>query len=262
MRKKLLSIVLAITMVISMGPTTFAAEPPSNEMDTLDLIIAAGSYLNSSTQGEKCIGTGTFINNSVPLFRSSGDIVAYYVTFSPSGYAVVNNNVDNPDLLQNNSALAKQHRELKQSIMQEQSMTRGDGDYGFVDASNMPAGSYTSDTVLSATSTDWVTMDEFNSVANNHCGATAVTNFALHFAQRGSSNFTGIKTAIGKDRPCGILLADGLISWHWIMSVGYREYSNSSGYYMRIMDGWYDTVDRYYKLNTGSTWISATEYWV
>jgi len=42
---------------------------------------------------------------------------------------------------------------------------------------------------------------------------------------------------------------------------GYREY-NSGGNYMRIMDNWFNTVDRYYKIGTGSLWWSAKEYWV
>ena len=192
--------------------------------------------------------------------------------------------------------------------MKNRAVIQGDGDYGFIDLGDMPSGKYTSDTILYATSTDWAIMDEFNSIADNHCGATAVTNIALYYAKRGYSklkinsrldtfkavhkivgngpvmtiagsakeyfsdrgytlkyssvgDFSGIKSATTSDRPCGILLADGLFSWHWILSVGWREYTNG-GNYLRIMDGWYDTVDRYYKINSGSLWISATEYWV
>lgn len=365
MFKKVISTILCITMLFSISTTAFATEPMANEMDTLDVLIAAGTYLNSESTTEACVSENTYLNRTVPLFNNAGETVAYYVTFSPTGYAVVNNNIDNPtviefgegnnqmieeilndvsnphiiynnpvdiydassntllqkepssndlfdyypDLKESNSVLANQHNELKQSLLQQYAMMRGDGDYGFIDLINMPSGTYTSDTILSATSTDWAIMDEFNSIANNHCGATAVTNLALYFAQRGKTNlkinssrldtfkavhkivgngpvmmiagsakdyfkdrgytlnyssvgdFSGIKTATTNDRPCGILLADGLFSWHWILSVGWRQYTNG-GNYMRIMDGWYDTVNRYYKLNSGSTWISATEYWV
>ncbi|MDU6266726.1 MAG: hypothetical protein E6600_19795 [Anaerocolumna aminovalerica] len=365
MFKKAISTIICITMLFSISTTAFATETVTNEMDTLDVLIAAGTYLNSESTTEACISENTYLNGIVPLFNSAGETVAYYVTFSPTGYAVVNNNIDNPtviefgegnnqiieeilnevsspyiiynnpidiyggssksllqqkpsskdlfdyypDLKENNSVLANQHDEYKQSLLQYYGMMRGDGDYGFIDLADMPSGSYTSDTILSATSTDWAIMDEFDDIANNHCGATAVTNLALYFAQRGKTNlkinnskldtfkavhkivddgpvmtiagkakeyfknrgytlnyssishFDEIKTATTNNRPCGVLLADGLFSWHWILSVGWRQYSNG-GNYMRIMDGWYDTVNRYYKLNTGSTWISATEYWV
>lgn len=364
MFKKLLSMALAAIMVMGMGTTAFASEITPKDLDTLDLIIAAGSYLNSDISSEKCITEATFLDKTVPLFNTAGTTVAFYINFAPTGYAVVNNNIENPtviefgegnnstieqilvqssnphiiynnpadiydanttdkqarsagndifvyfpDLTEKNTSLANNHAALKESILQNQSSLRGDGDYGFVNAADMPSGSYSSDTILSATSTDWSIMGEFNNIANNHCGATAVTNLALYFAQRGSSNlkistnldtfkavhkivgngpvmtiagsaktyfkdrgytlnyssigdFAGIKTAVANDRPCGILLADGLVSWHWILSVGYREYSNNSGNYMRIMDGWYDNTNRYYKLNTGSTWMSATQYWI
>lgn len=74
-------------------------------------------------------------------------------------------------------------------------------------------------------------------------------------------DFSGIKTAIGNDRPCGILLANGIVDWHWIICVGYRDYS-SGGKYMRIVDGWNDTTLKFYMCNSGSLWISASQYWV
>lgn|GEM_PF-1121436 len=353
-----------VIMVKGLSMTALADETQIKTMDTLDLIIAAGSYLNSEIPEEQCIGKETFINNSTPLFSSSGKIVAYYVSFLPNGYAVINNNVENPtviefgvernpiieeilnqsnnphivynnpvdiydanltiesqikptddiftyypDLAEKNPILSSRHNMLKEFILQQQSMMRGDGDFGFIDVFNMPYGAYRSDTITSASSTDWAIMDEFNSIANNHCGATAVTNLALYFAQRGYSNlkintrletfkavhkivgngptmmiagstkayfkdrgytlnyssvsdFSGIKSAVENNRPSGVLLADGLFSWHWILAVGYREYYNDGNYYMQVMDGWYDTIGRYYKINTGSTWISATQYWV
>ncbi len=69
------------------------------------------------------------------------------------------------------------------------------------------------------------------------------------------------KTAIAKNRPCGILLADGIVNWHWILGVGWREYS-SGNFYMRIVDGWDGTSNRFYKPYSDSLWVSATEYWL
>lgn len=46
-----------------------------------------------------------------------------------------------------------------------------------------------------------------------------------------------------------------------MICVGYRAY-NSGGSYMRVVDGWNDTTLKFYLCNSGSTWISATQYWV
>jgi len=57
------------------------------------------------------------------------------------------------------------------------------------------------------------------------------------------------------------LLAEGIVNWHWILGVGWREYS-SGNFYMRIVDGWDGTANRFYKPYSDSLWISATEYWL
>jgi hypothetical protein len=150
---------------------------------------------------------------------------------------------------------------------------------------------------------------EYSDIASNHCGATAVTNLALYFVERGESdllyngdkddtfeavhdivgngpvmtiagsaseyfddqgvslNYSSVgttssyKTAIDNNRPVGLLLAEGIVSWHWILGVGYRNYTSGSMYF-RIVDGWYDNMDSYYLPHSGSLWMSATQYWV
>lgn len=213
-----------------------------------------------------------------------------------------------PDLKQVNTELANMLSEQKHRIKDNSSiMLYGDGDYGFIEWENMPLGNHTSYNIPYA-GTSWVVTGDFTDIAKDHCAATAVTNLAMYFANRGytklkkSSNrqtfiavhdivgngpvmtiagktkeyfsncgyslnyksvsdFDGIKSATKKGRPCGILLADGITAWHWIISVGYREYTNS-GNYIRVMDGWNRDVNRFYKPGSGSLWISATEYWV
>jgi len=61
-----------------------------------------------------------------------------------------------------------------------------------------------------------------------------------YFQDRGYSlssssvdNFFGIKSAADNNQIQGILLANGIVSWHWILALGYRQY-NSGGNYMRI----------------------------
>lgn len=223
--------------------------------------------------------------------NASSDLYDYYPVLEEANYAAV-----------------AQLAQLRQFVQSDASVC-SDGDYGFIDWGDMPSGTYDWDMVANAASTDWATTGEFSSIAKNHCGATAVTNFALYFANCGYSNlkinssvydtfvavhkivgngpvmtiadeakeyftdrgytlktssvgsFSGIQTAIGNDRPCGILLANAIVDWHWVICVGYRAY-NSGGSYMRVVDGWNDTTLKFYLCNSGSTWISATQYWV
>lgn len=98
--------------------------------------------------------------------------------------------------------------------------------------------------------------------------ATIADEAKEYFSDRGHTlksssigTLSGVKTAIKRDRPCAFLLADGIVEWHWILAVGYREYESGETY-MRIVDGWSNNADVYYKTASGSVWWSATQYWV
>lgn len=375
MVKKLLSLILVVAMTLSMGSTyAFASEiqsaEQSNQMDSVDVIITGYSYAAGSSSFERSINTQISVTNLVPLYNPSDEIVAYYVTYSSNEYAVVNNNTDNPTVIEfgegtqqyieeilsnyenpkiiynnpisvyegsvantlsttnetevksiedyypeltvKNEALSAQLKNAKAAVEEAGVIrsTRGDGDYGFFSSSEMPSGTYTSDTILYATSVSWAKMSDYDDIANNHCGATAVTNLALYFAKNGYTNLkindskddtfeavhdivgngpvmmiaghaetyfsnrgydlnhssvgdtAAIKTATTNDRPCGILLADGLFAWHWIIGVGWRQYTTSGDFYIRVNDNWNGSVNTYYKPGTGSAWWSATSYWV
>ena len=217
-----------------------------------------------------------------------------------------------PELQIKNTALSAQLKRAKAEVVAAGAITstKGDGDYGFFSSSEMPSGQYTSDTIRYATSVDWAEMNDYNDIASNHCGATAVTNLALYFAKNGSTNLvindskdetfeavhdivgngpvmiiaghaetyfsnrgydlnhssvgntSEIVTATTNDRPCGILLIDGLFAWHWIIGVGWRQYTASGDFYIRVNNNWNGSVNTYYKPGTGSAWWSATSYWV
>jgi hypothetical protein len=368
--KKIICLMLAVIMTFSMSVSAFAAEIDANDevslidnsIEEIDALLIASSMLNAPDIANDILVSGATENDVLPLYNASGEIVAYYVSFEPTGYAVVNNNIENPSVIEfgegvnqliddilkvesnphiiynnptevysanvnarsvntnsdlytyypileeANYAAVAQLAQLRQFVQSDVSVC-SDGDYGFIDWGDMPSGTYNWDMVANAASTDWATTGEFSSIASNHCGATAVTNFALYFANCGYSNlkinssvydtfvavhnivgngpvmtiadeakeyftdrgytlktssvgsFSGIQTAIGNDRPCGILLANAIVDWHWVICVGYRAY-NSGGSYMRVVDGWNDTTLKFYLCNSGSTWISATQYWV
>lgn len=88
-----------------------------------------------------------------------------------------------------------------------------------------------------------------------------------YFAARGCAlrhrrvwGFGGLQAAIAARRPCGVLLAGGLADWHWVLAVGWRQYAD--GRYLRIVDGWHNTADRFYKLNAKALCVAATQYWL
>lgn len=369
MLKKLISFLLAFVMVWTVGVSALAAEKCGNEsarvvsyIDETDALLIAARALNSDDPTEDVLPLGTTVNDVIRLYNENQNLIAYYVSFMPTGYAVVNSARANPSVIEfgeganqlienilngetgtyiiynnpteiyttdaktknrnsgkdvytyfpslkeKNPLAIAELAQLRESMESEISMC-SDGDYGFIDWGDMPSGTYSYDIINKAASTDWATTGEFDSIAKNHCGATAVTNLALYYANRGYSDlkinssvydtfvavhkivgngpvmtiagqtkeyfsdrgytlkyssantFSEIKMAIKSDHPCGILLANGIVDWHWIICVGYRAYDSGNNY-MRIVDGWHDTTLKFYLCNSGSAWVSATQYWV
>lgn len=72
-----------------------------------------------------------------------------------------------------------------------------------------------------------------------------------------------IKEAISDNQPLGVLLTNGIFSWHWIMVVGWRQYKSigdSEENYLRIVDSWNQTADRFFKVGSDSILWSTTKY--
>lgn len=362
---------LAMTLTIFIPSIPVRAEETTvadSELSSLDVMVSANSALKSGNADESILDETSDIKEFVELYSPEGELVAYYVSFNPNGYAVINNNSENPvaiefgegdnqfireilassadsqiiynspvevylesenktysnqerdDLYTNypelnkpnqkEEALHNQQKEALQNskISSDELSALGGGSYGFVEWDDMPSGSYSSG-YIPFYGTDWATTGEYSDIANNHCGATAATNIALYYANRGYSNlkknsskrdtfiavhdiigngpvmmiaggtkdyfknrgytlkyssvgtFSGIKSATTNNRPCGILLASGIVDWHWIVSTGWREYTTGSKY-IRIVNGWDNTANNFYLINDSALWISATEYWI
>ncbi len=84
-------------------------------------------------------------------------------------------------------------------------------------------------------------------------------NTALHY--RGVKDYNQLKKAIDNNHICTILLMNALFDWHWVLAVGYRQYANGDKY-IRIVDSWHNSINRYYKLRAQTKWWAATEYWL
>lgn len=72
-------------------------------------------------------------------------------------------------------------------------------------------------------------------------------------------SFSEVKDSLEQGRPCALLLANHLLDWHWVLVLGYREYS-AEECYLRMADGWHPTADRYYRLLPGAEWLSAIQF--
>ncbi|WOO37424.1 hypothetical protein R2R35_02715 [Anaerocolumna sp. AGMB13020] len=371
--KRLLSSILIVILMVTLfipGAAVHAEEliSTASELDKLDIMISANSALRSPILEDSILDKSSSLKEIVALYNTQGDIVAFYTSFSPKGYSVINNNQDNPtaiefgdgdnqfireilntsptsriiynspvdvyttsayrinsvedadDLYTNypelniaNESVKALHEKQREAVLNQitvstEKVTIFGGSYGFIDWDSMPSGSYTSGYIPFG-GTSWCTTGENSDIANNHCGATAATNIALYYANRGYTNlkknnskrdtfvavhdiigdgpvmmiaggtkdyfssrgytlkyssvgtFSGIKTATSNNRPCGILLASGIVDWHWIVSTGWREYT-TGGKYIRIVDGWSDYANNFYLINDSALWISATEYWI
>lgn len=74
-------------------------------------------------------------------------------------------------------------------------------------------------------------------------------------------SFEDLKKEIEKDNIVAILLEKGLMNWHWIICLGYRIYDDGAEY-LRIMDGWNNNIDKFYKIQWGREWLSAASYFL
>lgn len=373
--KKMFVILLVLTMLstnlLLLSSITYEKSyAKENSLDTLDLLIVSYYYLKSSNEENNLWPDDDVrIKYQIPLYNSNNDQIAWYIELTSGAYTIINNNKQNPsivefgdsgnklihnilqiaddshiiydgpesiytksdiaemllneeeekdlytfypELLEENVDLVNYLSNSRDIIEEKYSsnlLMRGDGSYGFISSSSLPSGSYKSDT-LNVSGIDWAITGDYSSFAEDHCGATCVTNLALYFAKNGYNNlkkdgskdstfkavhsiigngpvaslksgakkyfsnrgytlkstsppgYDGIKTAIGKDRPCDMLLCDALDKWHWVLIIGYREYSGNSRY-VRIVNGWDNTTNRYFKMSVGGAqWISSQAYYI
>ena len=373
MKKKMISLLLVLALVVGVTSSAYAigkiGEVEENtELDSLDVAISASYVLNSSDKTANFAKDSTAMQ-TLPLYNEDGSIAAYYATFTGGGYAVINNNADNPvaiefgegrqpmieeilsknddshivycspvavydttfevqenravqsnGLYDNLPGLLNKNEELSSGLLEQRKLVEnkmasavspcGDGDYGFIDWSDMPSGAYTADNIPFS-GTEWVDMnDDFSKIDKNCCGAVASMNLALYFANAGHpalrkstdletfkavfsyigkgpaatiaggtqkyfascgyelnystniNNVYDLKQAISNDRPCGMLLMDGLLSWHWVIGVGYRSYNVTGNIYTRIVNGSKPDANRFYLWDNGSTYMSGSQYWM
>ncbi len=384
---RIISLLLVFAIMIPLTTITATANSivtsdANREMDVLDVLLVSHRYMSGTADNTNMWDDDVSIKDLVPLYDIDDNIMAYYIAFENSGYAIINNNLNNPipiefgegdntsirkiidgasmarkaatpkicyvnpffsfdegqDAITSSGISKEQLREEQdldefytilnsvnnnEKILHEANRnlalasmksSRG-GTYDFIDWNSMPSGNYSSDWLPFA-GTTWAVMDDYtyktnpinNKVVDDHCGATAATNLALYFATQGYSNlkkngsvndtfydlhnrtgngpvlmiagsvssyatsrgytinhssvasYSAFKTAIGNSRPCGILLTAAIDNWHWIVGVGYRDYT-SGGNYVRVVTGWENSANNFYLWGSPATW-SISQYWI
>ena len=74
-------------------------------------------------------------------------------------------------------------------------------------------------------------------------------------------NFSEFAEAIAADRPVALLLAESLFNWHWVVALGWRKYE-SGEIYLRIVNGWENSSERFYLVQGKDRLAAATAYWI
>ena len=98
--KKSLALSLAILCAIfSFDVTSFASTTDPTQMNELDILLTANSVLNTDTE-DYWSYSGKNCYDLVPLYNSNDDLVAYYIHLDNGGYAVINNNTENPAVIE------------------------------------------------------------------------------------------------------------------------------------------------------------------
>jgi len=91
----LLSMILILAMLLT-SITPISAVNTEESMGSLDVMLAAFRFLSISDEDEDIWGQTTGVKEYKELYDLYGNIRAYYISFEPTGFVVINNNAENP----------------------------------------------------------------------------------------------------------------------------------------------------------------------
>ena len=109
------------------------------------------------------------------------------------------------------------------------------------------------------------TFTHIHKMTGNGPVITTARTAKKYFFQRGYrlkyetvKSFSEIKKAIDDNMPISLLIMKSIFSWHWVMGIGYLDSKDYD--FVRIINAWDDTDERYYLINEGALFISAKKY--
>jgi len=109
------------------------------------------------------------------------------------------------------------------------------------------------------------TFEHIHSIIGNGPIITTARTAKRYFAKKGYElsykmiyNFGQIKDAIDDNMPVSMLLAEKIFEWHWVLAVGYLKSDKLE--FVRIINAWEDTDQRFYLINHKSNFFSAVKY--
>lgn len=70
--------------------------------------------------------------------------------------------------------------------------------------------------------------------------------------------YSGLQKAISNNRPCALLLCASPLHWHWVMVVGWRQYSSGEKY-LRIVTSWDNSANYFCRF---PVFPIVTQYWI
>lgn len=93
--RRLAFMLMPMTAFAATSDTSIAPES-ARTMDTLDVLLVSHRYMAGTSDDVNMWNDKMPIRDNVPLYDLNDDIMAYYISFESGGYAIVNNNLENP----------------------------------------------------------------------------------------------------------------------------------------------------------------------
>ncbi len=267
------------------------------ELTNEDVIISTYPYVENISNvktGENMV----YVEKIMPLYDTTGKISAYYVCYSTGTYAVVNNDSNNPFVIEfgegkqpdiekcldsddeserviysnpfsvinsaqydkmsyderqrykktnetiidkavDGKALKRAFEETKKTVLDRKLITQSrdlNYLYGFFASWDLPNYGYYQYTLPGAYYVDWADMSDYNYMADNHCGATTITNLALYFAYNGYGNLRVNNSTDDTFAAVYAIVGDGPVVY---LDSYASQYFSNRGYYLNVEDNYY-----------------------
>ncbi|MCI8609250.1 MAG: hypothetical protein HFE73_06365 [Firmicutes bacterium] len=124
--------IVSFAMVL---PNSDIASETSNQLDSLDIMLIAYRYLaatdlDNEFEKNSIWDNTTGVRKIEPIYDTEDNILAYYVSFLPDGYIIVNNNILNPMAIEFSAIRGEEEMQLESKAKNEKLV------YGILEENN------------------------------------------------------------------------------------------------------------------------------